>query len=48
MSDQGPVRNLVRDLIGNIINEISSTNWILATGFWDDTNIWEDGNVWID
>ena len=27
---------------------VSSGNWILATGFWDDTGVWDDNAVWID
>ena len=24
------------------------SNWILATGFWDDSGLWLDSDVWID
>jgi hypothetical protein len=24
------------------------SDWILATGFWDDSGVWEDTAVWID
>ena len=26
----------------------TSSNWILATGFWDDDGVWDDDAVWID
>lgn len=26
----------------------TDSNWILATGFWNDSGVWEDDNVWID
>ena len=24
------------------------SNWILATGFWDDNGVWDDEAIWID
>ncbi len=46
--DEGPSREIIEDLLRNVIQELVSTNWILSTGFWMDTKFWEDGNVWID
>ena len=30
------------------IGEESPSNWILATGFWNDSGVWDDSSFWID
>ena len=34
----------------NIFNDevVSTNNWILKTGFWDDAGVWIDTKLWID
>ncbi len=27
---------------------VPESNWILATGFWNDDGVWDDTKVWID
>lgn len=31
-----------------ILNPAEPSDWILATGIWDDAGIWEDDALWID
>lgn len=37
------------DLSGTIpVHTLSASNWILATGLWNDSGVYEDTAVWID
>ena len=27
---------------------VTPSNWILATGFWNDSGVWDDTKLWID
>lgn len=41
--DDGNDRWLLFKKVGSVVS-----NWILATGFWNDSGVWDDNSTWID
>ena len=42
-----PINFNVRRVYNSAVSVVTS-NWILATGFWNDSGVWEDTATWID
>ncbi len=42
------IYNIIQPLIYTPTASIPISNWILATGYWDDDGEWDDDGVWND